>query len=70
MFERCLTIIDEEIQKYEKMILLNPKDKAKYEFPRYRLKPLMYFWEKKYKDAILPILTYKPFHKEYLFSLR
>ena len=30
----------------------------------------MYFWEKKYKDALLPILMLQPFKREYLTNLR
>ena len=31
----------------------NPKEAAKYEFPKHKFMPMMYFWEKRYKDALL-----------------
>jgi len=47
------------------------KDKTKgYDFPRHKFRPLMYFWEKRYKDALVPILMHKPFKREFLICLR
>jgi hypothetical protein len=31
---------------------------------------MMFFWERRYKDALLPILLHKPFKKEFLIVLK
>jgi histone deacetylase complex regulatory component SIN3 len=62
MFEKCMTIVDEEIVNFDN----NSKG---YIFPLHRFKPLMYFWEKRYKDALMPILLHKPFKREVLTCL-
>ena len=70
MFEKCQGIIDKEIKHYDEVVVKNPKEKAKYEFPRHKFEPMMYFWEKKYKDALIPFLMTKPFQREYLIRLQ
>ena len=69
MFERCLVIMQEEINKYDELAEKGGKEKHKYSFPMKRLTPLMYYWEKKYKDLLLPLLTIKPFQRDTLLLL-
>jgi hypothetical protein len=72
MFEKCQGIIEKEIKSFDKLSEHNKtlKEKVKYEFPRHKFKPLMYYWEKKYKDALIPFLMHKPFQRDFLISLR
>ena len=70
MFEKCQAVVENEIRVYDELRLKNPKEQAKYEFPSHKFRPLMYYWEKKYKDALIPFLMLKPFQREYLMRLR
>lgn len=72
MFEKCQGIIEEEIKVFDELTEKNKglKEKVKYEFPRHKFEPLMYYWEKKYKDALIPFLMHKPFQRDFLISLR
>ena len=63
MFQKCRDVVEVEIQNYDQ---LSTKERAKYEFPREKFRPLMYYWEKKYKDALIPFLMSKNFHRESL----
>ena len=65
MFEKCQNIIENEIKNYDAMA-----QKAKYQFPMHKFRPLMYYWQKKYKDALIPLLQHKPFQRDYLIFLR
>jgi histone deacetylase complex regulatory component SIN3 len=53
MFEKCYSIIENEIKIYDEAQQKSPRDKIRYEFPRHKLRPLMHYWEKKYKDALI-----------------
>jgi len=59
--------VEVEIQEYD---LLSAKERAKYEFPRHKFSPLMHYWEKKYKDALIPFLMSKNCTRDSLISLR
>jgi hypothetical protein len=72
MFEKCKGIIEKEIKIFDELSEKNKtlKEKVKYEFPRRKLEPLMFYWEKKYKDASIPFLMHKPFQRDLLIALR
>lgn len=59
MFTKCYEIVEKEIKIFES---LSKNDKLKYEFPRDKFKPLMYYWEKKYKDGFNTFIHNKTFH--------
>jgi hypothetical protein len=67
MFRKCQDVVEQEIEIYDQ---LSPKEKAKYEFPRDKFRPLMFYWEKKYKDALIPFLMCKNIGRELLVQLR
>lgn len=67
MFQKCRDVVEVEIQEYD---LLSAKERAKYEFPRHKFSPLMHYWEKKYKDALIPFLMSKNCTRDSLISLR
>ena len=67
MFQKCRDVVEVEIQEYD---LLSAKERAKYEFPRHKFSPLMHYWEKKYKDALIPFLMTKNCTRDSLISLR
>ena len=67
MFRKCHDIVEQEIKLFE---ALGPKEKLKYEFPRNKFRPLMFYWEKKYKDAFNDSLHGKSFQREQLVHLK
>ena len=67
MFRKCHDVVEQEIKIFE---ALGPKEKAKYEFPRNKFRPLMFYWEKKYKDAFNAFLHGKSFHRDQLIQLK
>lgn len=68
MFEKCRVIIDNEIKLFDDT--KNQKLLKNYEFPLKKLEPLMYFWEKRYRDILMPMLRSKPLKKEFLVGLQ
>ena len=66
-FRKCERIVKNEI---EYLNSLSPKDQAKYEFPHQKLKPLMHYWEKQYRDELIPYITRQNLGKVELMQLR
>ena len=68
MFRKCQDIVEQEIDNYDTN--LSAKERAKYEFPRRKFRPLFFYWEKRYKDALAPLLMREPFLRDHLIHLR
>ena len=65
MFDKCKKIIEGEI------IIFDRSNPGTYEFPKQKLRPMMFFWEKKYQDALFHFfMNKKPMQRESLETMK